>query len=101
METCLQQKGNLQQLLRLTKEQQLDPRGVIDYFFECYHLQDLRELLWQWLIAGLSSDNGTYPKGTDRSNLIFLYENIESLAEAVYLMQLARPVSKRKKKKKK
>lgn len=85
METCLQQKEITNRLLRLSHDQQADPTAVIRYFFECYHLQDLRELLWDWLLTALSSDNGTYSRGRDRSNLIFLYENLEKLAEATYL----------------
>ncbi|MDF2190826.1 hypothetical protein [Paraflavitalea sp. CAU 1676] len=100
MESCLQQKEPHQLILRLTNAQQQDPRSVVDNFFECYHLQDLRTLLWQWLTAGLSSDNG-YPKGADRSNLIFLYENMEAFAEAVYLIQSDKNARRHRKKKKK
>ena len=100
METCIQQKESANQLLRLDPEQQQDPTAVIRYFFECYHLKDLRELLWDWLLTALSSDNGTYSRGTDRSNLIFLYENIEKLAEAVYLKH-GKPIALKPHKKKK
>lgn len=100
METCLQQKESYNQLLRLDDTQQKDPTAVIRCFFECYHLKDLRELLWEWLLTALSSDNGTYSRGKDRSNLIFLYENIEKLAEAAYLKH-EKPVRAKLRKRKK
>jgi hypothetical protein len=100
MQTSNKQKQNCNQLFRLTKEQAQEPATVLNYFFECYHLKDLRELLWDWLLTALSSDNGTYAKGRERSNLIFLFENLESLAEAAYLLQ-KQPGKKYKAKKKK
>ncbi|WP_315818746.1 hypothetical protein [Paraflavitalea speifideaquila] len=99
MQTSNKQKQNCNQLFRLTKEQVQEPTAVLNYFFECYHLKDLRELLWDWLLTALGSDNGTYAKGRERSNLIFLYEKLESLAEAAYLLQ--QPPSKKHKSRKK
>ncbi|WP_276479699.1 hypothetical protein [Paraflavitalea pollutisoli] len=101
MEICHPQKEITNQLMRLDQSQQADPSAVIRYFFECYHLQDLRELLWDWLLTALSSDNGTYSRGSDRSNLIFLYENLEKLAEAAYLKYGKRAKLKTRKKKRK
>lgn len=101
MRTCNKQKQNHNQLLRLTKEQQQEPAAVLSYFFECYHLKDLRELLWDWLLTALGSDNATYAQGRERSNLIFLYEKIEALAEAAYLLCQEQPAKKNKRKKKK
>lgn len=81
-------KRNIEQNqpIRLTKQQQEDPMLVFDSFFDNYHLKDVREVLWNWLTAGLSSDNGVYQNGRSRSDLIFLYENVESLAEAAFLL---------------
>jgi len=87
------------QLRRLTGQQQREPVAVLRYFFECYHLQELHEDLWDWLVAALSSDSGNYQNGIQRSNLIFLYENIESLAEASFLLCLKHHRKKTKKKK--
>lgn len=100
MQACNKQKQIHNQLLRLTREQQQEPGAVLTYFFECYHLKDLRELLWDWLLTALSSDNVTYAKGRERSNLIFLYEKLESLVEAAYLMHQYQPPKKGKRKKK-
>jgi hypothetical protein len=87
------------QLLHLSKEQQQQPLEVLACFFDCYHLKDLRELLWDWLLAALGTDSGIYDKGRERSNLIFLYQKVEALVEAAYLLRLEQSTEKRKKKK--
>lgn len=101
METCSKPTQNPHQLLRLTREQQQDPLTVLACFFECYHLKDLRELLWDWLLTALSTDNATYAKGRDRSNLIFLYEKIELLTEAAWIIYQQPSAKKHKRKRKK
>lgn len=101
MQTFNKQSSNHNQLLRLTKEEQQEPGAVLTGFFECYHLKDIRELLWEWLLTALGTDNGTYAKGRQRSNLIFLYEQLESLTEAAYLMHQSQLAQKSKRKKKK
>ncbi len=73
------------QLARLTKEQQVNPLLVLENFFTTYHLKDVREVLWEWLTAGLTNERA-YNDARDRSNLIFLYEHVESLAEAAYVI---------------
>lgn len=74
------------QSMKLTKEEQKDPLLVFDTFFDTYHLEDVREVLWEWLTAGLTNDNGAFKNGRERSNLIFLYEHVGSLTEAAYLI---------------
>ncbi len=76
----------LKQPLRLTEEDRQNLFVVLDNFFSCYSLQDVREMLWDWLVTALASDSSNYDNGTDRSNLIFLYENLETLVEAAYLL---------------
>lgn len=74
------------QLTCLSQEEQENPAEVLEAFFENYHLKEIKEYLWDWLVAALSSNNGTYQTGEARSNLLFFYENIETLAEAIFLL---------------
>ncbi|MDF2189823.1 hypothetical protein [Paraflavitalea sp. CAU 1676] len=86
---------------RLSKEEQKDPQAVLSEFFINYHLNDLREVLWEWLCSGLCHDESWFQEGLHRSNLIFLYENLEKLAEASYLLyrkSVQKDQSKRKSK---
>lgn len=83
--------------LRLSKEEKQDPYGVLDEFFSCFHLQDLREVLWDWLVAALSAESGAYNTGYTRSNLVFVYERLELLVEAAYTLHRNRKRSRKKK----
>ncbi len=73
-------------ILRLTEEQQSAPNEVIEEFFTNYHLADVRALLWNWLTAGLTNDSH-FRDGRSRSNLIFLYEQMEAFTEASFLLR--------------
>ena len=83
------------QPMKLTKEQQKNPLLVFDAFFDNYYLEDVREVLWEWLTAGLTNDNGIFQNSRERSNLIFLYQHVESLAEAAYLILQDRKAGRR------
>jgi hypothetical protein len=83
----------------LSDEQKQDPYGVLDDFFSCFHVQDVRELLWDWLVAALSAESGAYGSGYERSNLIFVYERIEYLIEAAYGLHRRRKKSIKRKQK--
>jgi len=70
--------------LRLSDQQKQDPGLVIDDFFECYHLNEVREILWNWLVEVICSPHGISSNPLDRSNHIYFYEKIELLIEAAY-----------------
>lgn len=84
-------------ILRLSPNEIKDPRLVVAEFFMTYHLKDVREDLWEWLSAGLTSSNEYFNTGRDRANLIFLYENLEKLVEASYLLTKRAERRKRRK----
>lgn len=62
------------QPLRLTKEQRKDPLPIFDDFFECYHLKDVREKLWEWVSEILVSPNDVSSGPLDRSDHLYFYE---------------------------
>jgi len=70
--------------LRLNDQQKQDPGLVIDDFFECYHLNEVREILWNWLVEVICSPHGISSNPLERSNHIYFYEKIELLIEAAY-----------------
>lgn len=74
--------------LRLNEEQLIDPSQVFDDFFQSYHLQDVRPILWQWLTEVLSSPRESINDPHERNNDIFFYEKLESLVEAAWIMRL-------------
>lgn len=67
---------------RLSEEERQNPYLLLEDFYSCFHVVDIREIMWDWLVAALSSESGAYTTGRARSNLIFVYEKLESLIEA-------------------
>ena len=99
MRTLNKQAGWENIPIRLSKEERQDLYGVLDDFYSCFHLQDVREVLWDWLVAALSTDCGAYNTGYSRSNLVFVYEKLELLIEAAYILHRNRKRSMKKKQK--
>lgn len=85
--------------LRLSEEERRNPYGVLEDFFSNFHLQDVREMLWEWLVAALSSESGNYESGHARSNLIYVYEKLELLIEAAHGLHRRRKAKRLKEKK--
>lgn len=75
------------QPLRLSKEERRDPLLVLDDFFECYHLNDVRQILWDWLTEVISSQRSIAADPMDRNNHMYFYEKIEEIIEAAYVMK--------------
>jgi hypothetical protein len=75
------------QPLRLNDEQRRNPLEIFEEFFENYHLNDTREILWYWLTEVLSSSR-LIPKGQHhQGNQMYFYEKMEELIEAAYVMR--------------
>jgi hypothetical protein len=75
------------QPLRLTVDEKRDPLPVLDDFFECYHLNEVRQTLWEWLSEVLSSPRSISNDYHDRNNHIFFYEKIERAIEAILIIK--------------
>jgi hypothetical protein len=86
MRTCNNHPQWYNQPLRLTEEQRRNPMLVVNEFFECYHLNDVRDLFWKWLVEVLSSPGSISAEALERGNSIFFYEKIELLIEACYML---------------
>jgi hypothetical protein len=83
------------QSLRLSEEKKHDAFEALEDFFSCFHPQDMSKILWDWLIAAISSESCTYNTGFARNNLVFVYQKMLLLIEA------AHEINKRRKKKEK
>src|ERR1043165_8182503 len=53
--------------LRLNEEQRHDPDLIFYEFFQCYHLNETRKLLWDWLTEVLSSSHSISEDPHDRN----------------------------------
>ena len=74
------------QPLRLSEEERQNPRLVIEQFFESYHLQEIRELLWNWMVEVVSSSRSIAQDGKQRNDHIYFYEKLENLVEAAFVL---------------
>jgi hypothetical protein len=74
------------QPLRLNKEQRTSPLLVLDEFFQCYHLNETRQIFWDWLTEVVSSPHSISNDPHERSNHMYFYEKMEELIEAAYII---------------
>lgn len=77
------------QPLRLTEEQRNDPFLVFKDFFEYFHLNDTREILWDWLTGIVSISSRVLNQPHYCNNQIYFYEKFEELIEAALLITKA------------
>lgn len=89
------------QPLRLSKKQKQDPLPVLDDFFECYHLNETREILWEWFSEVVSSSRSISIDAYDRSNHVYFYEKIEGVIEAAFILKKRMHKLRRRKEKRK
>jgi hypothetical protein len=89
------------QPIRLTKEQKREPLLVLDDFFECYHLNDVRQLLWDWLTEVISSQRSIASDPLDRNNHMYFYEKIEEIIEVAFVLKKRMHKDRRKQEKRK
>ena len=57
----------------------------IDYFFDLFDDEGWSEELWKMLKLALTNDEEE-TEGTERSNMIFLYEYTKELYENIYIL---------------
>ena len=71
---------------KLTKEQIVNPIEVLHNFFDFVHLPEAREHLWELLKTTLTGNYCKTLTRSERSNLIYFYEQLEKLLEASHLI---------------
>jgi hypothetical protein len=47
----------------VSEEELQNPRLTIENFFECYHLQEVRQILWNWMVEVVSSSRSISQEG--------------------------------------
>jgi hypothetical protein len=79
-------KDLFDQPLRLSKKQMHDPDSVIRDFFVNCHLWQCKEFLWEWLVCTLSSREALEMRSVSPGDLVYYYQQIETLLEAALLI---------------
>jgi len=59
---------------------------VINRFFADFSLSELRDILWNWFEAAITSDNDQYSNPEDRASLLYRCRRLEELIEAAFVL---------------
>jgi hypothetical protein len=86
MSAHLERPVPFDQPMRLGKEEQQDPFGVLERFFEDYRLQEWREILREMVEVCLTTDNAEFGEAEQRADLLQQYKDLECLLEGAWLI---------------
>lgn len=73
--------------MRLNEEQTNNPTPIFDEFFQCYHLNEVRQTMWRWLVTVVSSTDNDSSDSHERNNDLFFYEQVEMLVEGLWVLR--------------
>lgn len=71
----------------LSSQETENPSLVFDELFDFAHLPEIRDMLWVWLKATVCGSFHRTLSRTEKENLLALYEKMQKLVEAAYLVQ--------------
>lgn len=72
--------------IRLSEEEQANPLEVLQDFFFCNRLHDIRDLLWNMVVNSLYVPDSVFDKARERQNLLGLYRDLERVLEAALVL---------------
>lgn len=72
--------------IRLSEAEQVNPLEVLQDFFFCNRLHELRQLLWNVVTNSLCVPDSVFDKAAERQNLLGLYRDLERALEAALLL---------------
>jgi hypothetical protein len=79
------------QPIRLSEEEQANPLEVLQDFFFCNQLQDIRPLLWNMVVTSLCMPHSVFDEAGQRQSLLGLYRDLERVLEAARLLCEQKP----------
>ena len=86
MQDPTQPSDRINRLFRLTEEEMANPYLVIRDTFSCAYVHEIRKMLWTWLKNSLAENYPGPIRKKEQLNLIDVYERLEKLIEAGYLI---------------
>ena len=72
--------------IHLCEEEQANPLELLQDFFFCNPLPDVRRLLWQTVISSLCVPNSIFDQACHRQSLLALHRDLERVLEAAWLL---------------
>jgi len=72
---------------KLSEEEINDPFLAIHAFFDYSHIERIKENMWEWLKITVSGTFSTHLMNRgERYDMVYLYEHLEKLVEAVHVL---------------
>jgi hypothetical protein len=85
--------------IRLSQKEMDDPEKVIKEFFINHRLSEYREFLWEWVTVSISALQVAELYDTMPGDLLWYYQEIETMLEAAWAINQKRRNKKDKPKK--
>lgn len=73
----------------LSDEERKNPYSVIDKLFDFAHLPQIREMLWDWFKVTVTGEFSAR-SWDSKADLVYFFEKVQLLIEAVYLIHESR-----------
>lgn len=73
-------------LSSLSEEESGKPQQVIAELFDFAHLPELKQMLWDWLKTTVTGSYNKTLSNRERTTILLLYEYLDKLLEANYLL---------------
>jgi hypothetical protein len=70
----------------LSPEEIANPQIVLRDFFEFANLPEAHRMMWEWFRTTVTGNYTEQLDSTDRANIVVIFEQLEKLVEAAYLL---------------
>jgi hypothetical protein len=70
----------------LSPEEIANPQIVLRDFFDFANLPEARRMMWEWFRTTVTANYAEELDSADRANIVVIFEQLEKLVEAAYLL---------------
>lgn len=77
----------------LSPEEIANPQIVLHNFFDFANLPEARKMMWEWFRTTVTCNYSEALDTTDRANIVLIFEQLEKLVEAAYLLNEQRKMN--------
>lgn len=91
----IQYSSTQKQPILLCEDEIKQPEKVFAHFFDCYHLPEIREQLWDYITGLMGSREADDFSWMDRINAMTFYRELETFLEAAWLLHQKKKTKKK------
>jgi hypothetical protein len=77
----------------LSPEEIANPQSVLHDFFDFANLPEARRMMWDWFRTTVTGNYSKELDSSDRANIVIIFEQLEKLVEAAYLINEQRKLN--------